>query len=273
MVDVPQVEQKPLGEMNVIDSNTSCSNCRFNLRGLSPDGNCPECGMAIAHSLGGALTLASREYILRLRHGAGLVALTPLAWIAAFAVTHIYRIVTGSQSIRWQGVFEVLSLVIFAFMVRGYWLLSSADAMERAGIENILRDPRPAMRGSVIVLIGAAAIFIVMPFFPDKDPGFEVIASASKIVAVVVIIVLYFASMTRVKQLAIAVPSDFFARQVNRYRWQLPIIVLIGAIVVAGGLIAVLIYVLIMNKLRIELNRVLDMQRQNSDGATGHPAG
>jgi hypothetical protein len=75
-----------------------CAACGHNLRGLSPEGNCPECGWAVVKSLrGNRLCASSAHWVGTLRSGAGLMAAVypwfwlPLAWplalVAAWKLT------------------------------------------------------------------------------------------------------------------------------------------------------------------------------------------
>src|SRR4051812_40156282 len=40
----------PVAMSSVIDADLPCSICSYNLKGLAPDANCPECGQAIART-------------------------------------------------------------------------------------------------------------------------------------------------------------------------------------------------------------------------------
>ncbi|UCG17298.1 MAG: hypothetical protein JSV19_04550 [Phycisphaerales bacterium] len=53
-----------------IDYDIPCVACRYNLRGLHPDGLCPECAVPIAHSVSGAALYGrSRNSLLTMRAG------------------------------------------------------------------------------------------------------------------------------------------------------------------------------------------------------------
>jgi hypothetical protein len=280
--DVAPASISPPAEQDALQTDVPCRNCRFNLRGLSPQGNCPECGLAIAQTIRrDAMALAPREYIMKLRRGAALVAFTPIGWMAAFAMTHVDWIVFDSDIFDARNAFQLMSFALLATLLWGYWLLASADTLERTGAGEALRDPRPAMRGGIILILLAAVVVLARPIFPARDPGFTALAGAAGVVGIVGIVLVHFGSMTRVIQLAAALPDEPFSRQARTYRWLLPVIALLGALVMVGPLVAVVIYVLIMNKLRVGLNRVMEAQAQQSmdrlhsrdDGATGHPEG
>ncbi|QDU32571.1 hypothetical protein KS4_06040 [Poriferisphaera corsica] len=57
-------------ELEPLDFDLICVHCEYNLRGVLPDGDCPECGAAIADSLGErTLRFAPNEYLEVLKSG------------------------------------------------------------------------------------------------------------------------------------------------------------------------------------------------------------
>jgi hypothetical protein len=68
-MDVPEARRVSA----VLTDDTSCIRCGYNLRGLSPDGLCPECATPIGRSLrGDLLRFADPDWLARLRFGASL---------------------------------------------------------------------------------------------------------------------------------------------------------------------------------------------------------
>jgi hypothetical protein len=64
---------------DTLDRDIACLSCGYNLRGLAPNGSCPECGRAIADSLrGGRLPFADPLWIDRVANGAGWLAVGQL---------------------------------------------------------------------------------------------------------------------------------------------------------------------------------------------------
>lgn len=75
----------------VLEEDTPCRRCGYNLRGLLPTGLCPECGTAIAHSIiGNLLKQADADWLERLRFGTSLklwnILLSILVGVAAAAI-------------------------------------------------------------------------------------------------------------------------------------------------------------------------------------------
>ncbi|MGD1278420.1 MAG: hypothetical protein ABR964_14500 [Tepidisphaeraceae bacterium] len=107
-----------------IDSDTPCGRCGYNLRGLPPDGQCPECGAAIAPSLTHWLAHADPRWRRKLAAGALLTA------VAAPAIVLLSAIVI------WQGMHMsrpgavamgvLLGLAILLNIV-GCWSIAARD--------------------------------------------------------------------------------------------------------------------------------------------------
>jgi hypothetical protein len=56
-----------------LEIDVPCTRCGYNLRGLGPEGNCPECGAAVAVSIGGQLLrFADPAWLNRLKLGTSL---------------------------------------------------------------------------------------------------------------------------------------------------------------------------------------------------------
>ena len=63
----------------VLEEDTPCRRCGYNLRGLATTGLCPECGTAIALSLvGNLLKQAGPDWVERLRFGTALTQVRQL---------------------------------------------------------------------------------------------------------------------------------------------------------------------------------------------------
>lgn len=74
MMTADAASQPPTRSVGVDSWHLVCARCAYQLGGLSADGDCPECGLAVSYSAGGA-PLASRplRYLRALCAGLGLV--------------------------------------------------------------------------------------------------------------------------------------------------------------------------------------------------------
>ncbi len=98
-----------------------CVHCGYNLRGLTSDGRCPECGGAIVDSMRGELLrFADIEWLTRLRLGAALklwaIGLAILLSIGGGAIA----IATGSPDAVWI-ITVVTTFVSAALGLWGTW--------------------------------------------------------------------------------------------------------------------------------------------------------
>ena len=78
--------QSPDTTADRIDSDAPCGRCGYNLRGLSPDGQCPECGAPIAPSLTDWLAHADPRWRRKLAAGALLTAIAAPAIVLLSAI-------------------------------------------------------------------------------------------------------------------------------------------------------------------------------------------
>ncbi len=87
MSDTPQPEGV-MTEVAPIEIDRPCARCGYNLRGLKPDGHCPECGSSLAQSLqGNFLRFSDPVWLDKLRLGTTLIIWNVIATGAAlFAV-------------------------------------------------------------------------------------------------------------------------------------------------------------------------------------------
>lgn len=136
-----------------IDSDTPCGRCGYNLRGLSPDGQCPECGTPIAPSLTHWLAHADPQWRRKLAAGALLTA------VAAPAIVLLSAIVI------WQGMHmsppgavalgALLGVAILLNIV-GCWCIAARDPRR---LFDIRRDlPRRLSRSAPLLAIALGVL-------------------------------------------------------------------------------------------------------------------
>jgi len=118
----------------------TCRKCGYNLRGLLPDGRCPECGTAVGRSLhGDLLRFSDPEWVQKLASG--------MNWIVASIVISLFGGALGAisggifSSIVSTRSFVVLAplsgLVLGVFSLVGYWKVTTPDPakmMEESGV-------------------------------------------------------------------------------------------------------------------------------------------
>lgn len=84
----------PLDEQGRIGIALPCCQCDYNLRGLTADGECPECGTRVAYVIGGYyLEHAAPEWVRRLARGALWLIITAIAVVLGVLVIGLLAVV------------------------------------------------------------------------------------------------------------------------------------------------------------------------------------
>jgi hypothetical protein len=101
-----------LDEQGRVDEDADCCTCAYNLRGLAWDAACPECGTAVAESVGGhLLRYSDPEWISRLADGAGWMIAGMLFSIVSCQMepAWIMQLILGTVvwGSLWQGVLRL----------------------------------------------------------------------------------------------------------------------------------------------------------------------
>ena len=136
----------------------SCLNCGYNLRGLDPNGCCPECGVAIGRSVhGDLLRFCSPRWVRRIAQGINLLILG----LVLCVLCSIFRFMTSS------GGLAVMSLC-YLLCWAGAWYFTTADPSQI--------EPRKDLWLRSFVRYGPLAVlladFLSYAVFPTVRPGF-----------------------------------------------------------------------------------------------------
>ena len=163
-----------------------CVSCGYNLKGLSPDGLCPECGVLASRSLqGDLLRFASPSYVRSVRRGAAtllwsVVAAAGMSVIAPVIGMIIGAMLTGGATTTRQGgsgnysyavrlgpgtapaiplaLFASWALCALAFVV-GWWLLATPDPSRRgSGRDHLARRITRAMAPVCIAVFACSTL-------------------------------------------------------------------------------------------------------------------
>lgn len=120
-------------EASTLDRDVLCVDCGYNLRGLSPRGDCPECGCAVRLSLReDRLADAPPAWRRRLRRGAHLLAgalvllpvvnVLPAVVLGWGAWRPSMTVVQAGAALAWG-----VNLVLLGVAVAGLWLLTARE--------------------------------------------------------------------------------------------------------------------------------------------------
>lgn len=103
----------------IVQADTPCRRCSYNLRGLKQDGRCPECGTPVGVStLGEQLGYSDPRWLARLSWGTGLLLIEVIAYIVIFIIP--FFVYPGAWRTWILPVRELIGLV-------GVWLLTTRD--------------------------------------------------------------------------------------------------------------------------------------------------
>lgn len=260
---------------------TPCLNCGYNLQGLHPSGNCPECGAHVARSLWGSwLWLAKVEYLHTIALGASMVWWGFVAWAVA-AGAFIATAVLGRgplQHLHW-----VALVAFFAgglAVLLGHWMLTAREPSTRVHDGSAGSDAPPApgqastprhralsarriARASIIILaIGSLFSCVLAPrlsrlvpiaAMPSYDPSLVVL-----VVGILAAAALFFATHVHLLALARRAPQVGFGSFATVTVVLIPVITILGAPVFCFGPFAgVLLYAFLMLNVSSGLSRVL----------------
>lgn len=128
MADLPDsaTANDPFNEVptpRTVDRDVPCVRCGYNLRGLTPDTRCPECGTAVNQSLqGNFLRFADPDWLGRLQTGTSLKLWNVLFGLLLGAGSYFAQSMQGSRAIP-----MLLSLVSGMLALAAAFLITSPE--------------------------------------------------------------------------------------------------------------------------------------------------
>lgn len=215
-----------------LETDVTCRKCGYNLRGLLPDGVCPECATAVGRSLhGDLLRFCDPDWVQKLASGmnwivAGIVATVALSCAGGG--------LAGALSIWRPGDF-VLPMIAAQFigamiLFVGYWRVTSPDP-GRVQTENQLAARR-LVRGTQIISLAT------IPLTPVLGASSTLIRATITIARTIVWIVGLLALSIYARQLALRIPDDKLARSTRIVMWGFTLVAaLTAASTVAGAIL------------------------------------
>jgi hypothetical protein len=259
----------------VLTDDRACVQCSYNLRGLPLNGNCPECGTPVETSLRGILLqYASPDYLATIHQGLSLV----LNGIMLMIVLSVVGMVIGFASGAGGGpgtsatlIVAGLQLIPSVMMLLGYWKYTEPDP-GFVGTE-LPTAARKVMRITVIIqAVTTAVSFLLQIAAPSLMSGgvnssgamaFGLLMMLVGLASLAAWTVQFFATMRYTRWVAVRVPDAQIIRRTQTYMWLLPLIAILGAIVIIGPLIALVLYWNMHDRLRKHVRAIRE---------TGQPA-
>ncbi|MEL7474392.1 MAG: hypothetical protein AAGK04_13825 [Planctomycetota bacterium] len=269
----------PTATGTVAIEDAVCFGCGYRLVGLDPDGQCPECGFSVDRSLRGELLVnASPRYVTGVHRGVttvffGLVmSLLTNAAMIVFAVAVFIIAIAQAQGNQGGLPFSpallqvlptALGVLVALVMLFGWWLASAPDPGYTGRHDG--SKARRWLRVSVCVLAVAQILNLLMTTVMSGGVmsfGFLGLSMLVGFVALMAWGVWFFASMQYVRWMAPRIPDPAIGRAAKRNMWLLPLLYIPGSIVLLlGPVAAMILYGVMVYKLRKRLSRVLEQQR------------
>lgn len=276
----PRELDSPAPPVDLADLDVPCRNCSFNLRGLSPESNCPECGTPIWRSIRGNLLIyAGADYLSSLSRGLNCILIAALLQLAVL-VTGIAVTVVAIASMAAIGltppanlnvIIAAATLPITMLTLYGWWLFSAPDPGVHEGDRG--DRPRRTVRGATIVLAAASLLSLLAQSFALLSPELQLVAGGVSVIASVAGIVQFFASILYVRWLAPRFPSPSTEKQASQYLWLLPLIYILGMCVIVGPFVATIMYFLFLNRVRLLLRDLRLQQPEQMRGVEAEVRG
>lgn len=145
---------------DTIDHDLSCMICGYNLRSLTPDGTCPECGADIARSTqGDLLKFADRGWVGSVYRGTCLLTLADgllvICILAAIAYPFILLVpsapsTSSTGAVTISIILRVCSMTAIVLMFVGVWLITKQEP--RVSLTEQATSNRLVARAAVALL-------------------------------------------------------------------------------------------------------------------------
>lgn len=249
-----------------------CLRCGYNLRGLTPQGVCPECGTPIARALRGNLLIYSApEYVAKLHHGllCILLAIITLLGGGFLLFATMLCIEIGFPELQWlssvlANVAILGSVGLSVLSLVGWWLFSTPD---QAIVGRDTGDtPRKLLRIAVVLTAVVLMIDAVGTLMMYQYVGFAVLEIIGRLIGWAAWLVQVFASLLYVQWLANRLPNQKIAYLAGTYLWLLPLVYVLGfCVFFIGPLVATILYFILLNDVRVNIRRI--WQEMVSEGA------
>jgi hypothetical protein len=106
-----------------IENDLPCVRCRYNLRGLPPDGRCPECAVAVAASRRRHLWSAEPRWLSKVRWGLRILIVLQIAVTAQRLCTVVQNVCSGGLWDTWLSLaYRLWWLGELGYAVAGWFL-------------------------------------------------------------------------------------------------------------------------------------------------------
>ncbi len=145
-----------------------CIRCEYNLRTLSEEGRCPECGLLVADTLKIRRGSRARARLLSRRRGVALLLFFQIVvWLLIAAATLPWRNALRPET--WLGTVVVIDLL--ALMTTATLLLEAGSGRAAVGVRNLRRATTGFGIGTAVAIIGTVPMLDGIPPSFSSLPG------------------------------------------------------------------------------------------------------
>ena len=235
-----------------------CIRCGYDLAGLSRDHTCPECGTAVEQSYAPDLIEnRSLEFLTSLHSGLKLVFFGIIAMICMTVLGILASILLALSSLGGMTALDlaisILNTVISLVILLGWWRITTPDPGRVSGGLDV--RPRRIIRFTLCVQLAASALFLALEPFVNSNNlttanPLDAVYMGVGLVSLIAWGVQFFAAMLYIRWLARRVPDYKLEADAKRFMWLGPVLYIPGSCILVGPLIALVMYLVMLNTLR-----------------------
>lgn len=205
-----------------IDQDVTCTRCGYNLRGLSPEGVCPECASPVGRSIqGDFLRFSSPDWVEGLASG--------MNWIVAGILIAILGACVESQAARATAQVNLVEVVILALgivSVVGFWMVTAPDPAREQ--DEPWWAARSLARSSVVLDYALNWLGL------GTGAMHPWLAAVLAVLIVVTSLVKMIAGLVYARQLALRIPDRKLATECRQIMWGWIILLVLPAVCFGG---------------------------------------
>lgn len=242
----------------------TCFQCDYELVGLDPSGPCPECGFPIEGSIGrGQLSTADPAYLAKLHKGVFWIQTAIILMVLQFIGMFFIGTMTGiggagvGAANTINLISPILSVAFSVMLLIGWWMFSTPnpDTSDRYSGD----DARKLVR--IMILISAALTVIQLPFAYLSQSGqldlILLIAGGLSILGLIVFAVRFFAEMFYIKWMAPLLRNKKVYNRARMMMWLGPVLCTVGLLLIGlGPLIALVLYWNMLDWIRKDIKAI-----------------
>jgi hypothetical protein len=211
----------PLDANGLLAADLACRKCSYNLRGLSVEGLCPECGRAIGLSVvGDLLRYSDPNWLRTLRRGINLILLD-IILVVLLLIASIALTAAGTAFTIRETTGSAIGFAIQGIFFLGGWFLTMPDP---SGIgEDLYGTSRKVIR--VTLLIGVTQPLVefvkaaIGPSSVELRLGLDILDMAITLVGAIG----HVAQLQYLRKLALRIPDRKLSDRARLVMWGLGI--------------------------------------------------